>query len=91
MEKTIISDLYAEGISRAELILPKGEEYQRCCGKRTEKEKKLMDNLSKEQQQLFDDFMCAYSEVGAHHDQENFRQGVALGIRITAEAFLLGD
>ena len=35
MEKTIISDLYAEGISRAELILPKGEEYQRCCGKRT--------------------------------------------------------
>ena len=85
MKDSIIRELYANAVSRAELIVPEGSEYMEACKRRAEAEELLRKALS-EQQKVH--FIVACRLVQKIEDEETYRQGVSLGIRITAEAFV---
>ena len=89
MKESIIRELYEDAVSRAELIMPEGSRYQTCCERKEEAEQQLKETLSAYQRELFEKFLTAQASVRSIEDEENYRQGVSLGVRITAEAFVL--
>lgn len=88
MKESIIRELYEDAVSRAELIMPEGIRYQICCERKEEAEQQLKETLSAHQRELFEQFLAAQASVRNIEDEENYRQGVSLGVRITAEAFV---
>ena len=90
MKESIIRELYEDAVSRAELIMPEGIRYQTCCERKEEAEQQLKETLSVHQRELFEQFMTAQVSVRNIEDEETYRQGVSLGVRITAEAFVRG-
>lgn len=90
MKDSIIRELYEEAVSRAELIVPEGSEYMEACERRAEVEALLRKALSEQQKALLENFIAAYRMVQKIEDEETYRQGVSLGVRITAEAFVSG-
>ena len=89
MKESIIRELYEDAVSRAELIMPEGIRYQTCCERKEEAEQQLKETLSAYQIELFEKFLTAQASVRNIEDEETYRQGVSLGVRITAEAFVL--
>ena len=88
MKESIIRELYEEAVSRAELIMPEGIRYQNCCERKEEAELQLKETLSAYQRELFEKFLTAQASVRNIEEEENYRQGVSRGVRITAEAFV---
>lgn len=88
MKESIIRELYEDAVSRAELIMPEGIRYQACCERKAEAEQQFKETFSADQRELFKKFLIAQDNVRSIEDEETYRQGVSLGIRITAEAFL---
>lgn len=88
MKESIIRELYEDAVSRAELIMPEGIRYQICCERKEEAEQQLKEALSAHQRELFEKFLAAQISVRNIEDEETYRQGVSLGVRITAEAFV---
>ena len=88
MKESIIRELYEDAVSRAELIMPEGIRYQTCCERKEEAEQQLKETLSVHQKELFEKFLTAQHDVRSIEDEETYRQGVSLGVRITAEAFV---
>lgn len=86
--KSIIEEMYVEATCRAELVKPKDEKYAEKTAEKNSREDKLYQSLNEEQQRLFEVFLESYQEVLMIHEKEVYRQGVSLGIKITAEAFL---
>ena len=91
MKESIIRELYEDAVSRAELIMPEGIRYQTCCERKEEAEQQLKETLSVYQRELFEQFLPAPASVRSIEDEENYRQGVSLGVRITVEAFVRGS
>ena len=91
MKESIIRELYEDAVSRAELIMPEGIRYQTCCERKEEAEQQLKETLSAHQRELFEQFLAAQAYVRNIEDEETYRQGVSLGVRITAEAFVRGS
>ena len=89
--ESIIAELFSEPVSRAELIRPTSEEYEAANQKKKTAGDKLSKTLSEEQAALFESFLDAYHEVLILDDEEIFKHGVSLGVRITAESFLLSN
>ena len=88
MKESIIRELYEDAVSRAELIMPEGIWYQTCCERKEAAEQQFKETLSAHQRELFEKFLAAQASVRSIEDEENYRQGVSLGVRITAEAFV---
>ncbi len=88
MNESIIRELYEKAVSRAELIVPEGSEYQASCERKAEAEQQFRETLSAHQRSLFEKFLTEQTGVQRIEDEETYRQGVSLGIRITAEAFV---
>ena len=88
MKESIIRELYEDAVSRAELIMPEGSEYMEACERRAEAEELLRKALSEQQKALLENFIVACRLVQKIEDKETYRQGVSLGVRITAEAFV---
>lgn len=88
MKDSIIRELYEEAVSRAELIVPESSEYMEACERRTEAEEFLRKTLSEQQKVLLENFIVACRLVQKIEDEETYRQGVSLGVRITAESFV---
>ena len=88
MKDSIICELYEEAVSRAELIVPEGSEYMEVCEWRAKAEELLRKSLSGQQKALLENFIVACRSAQKIEDEEAYRQGVSLGIRITAEAFV---
>ncbi len=88
MKESIIRELYEDAVSRAELIMPEGIRYQTCCERKEEAELQLKETLSAYQRELFEKFLIAQASVRNIEDEETYQQGVSLGVRITAEAFV---
>ena len=88
MKESIIRELYEDAVSRAELIMPEGIRYHTCCERKEEAEQQLKETLSAHQRELFEQFLAAQVSVRSIEDEENYRQGESLGVRITAEAFV---
>lgn len=88
-DKSIIKNLYREGIPGAEKVIINDEDYKVHREKKNRLEEALRKTFSKEQEELFEEFMELYMLMGGVEDTAAYRCGVAFGIRITAEAFLL--
>ena len=89
MKESIIRELYEDAVSRAELIMPEGIRYQACCERKEEAVQQLKETLSVHQRELFEKFLTAQASVRNIDEADNYRHGVSLGVRITAEAFVL--
>ena len=81
--------MYDEGIPQAEKIRPETEEYKAAVKKMEQVRKELEQKLPESKVELLNQFENAYNQYTGCKLVENFRQGMCLGIRITAEAFLL--
>ena len=90
-EKSIILDLFNEGISFTERLYPKNREYYTKAGIAERRLEKLKSQLSAEQIKLLEEFLEIENSHGAIYNEETFRLGVSLGVRLTAEAFILGE
>lgn len=91
MNESIISELFNEAVSRAELIIPDGEEYKKACDKKDKVENQLCLTFTEQQKNMFETFMEYHNEVISWGEEEAFRHGVSIGVRITAESFLLPE
>ena len=87
--KSAILELYDEGIPQAEKIRPETEEYETAIQKMELVRKELEQKFPESTLELLNQFENAYNLYTGCELAESFRQGMCLGIRITAEAFLL--
>ena len=90
-KKSIILDLFNEGVSYMEILHPKNEEYYRKVHLAEKKRKHLEKLLTEVQLEAVEDFLEAENSHGSIYNEETFRLGVSVGVRLTAEAFLLGE
>lgn len=88
--ESVINELYCEAISQAEKVMIQSEEYTIYSNRREELEGKLRETFTKGQEDLFEQFMEAYIFASGIYETEIYRHGAAFGIKLTAEAFLLG-
>lgn len=89
MRNSIIDELLRESASRAEKCCPKNPDYRLHCKKACDLENDLTSQLNEKQRSVFLEYVNEkLIEVGMEIE-EAFRQGVSLGVRFTAEAFLL--
>lgn len=61
---------------RMNRIIDKDEEYQAALTREREVHDSLESMLSKEQRELFNEFISAASETGANIERINYRQGM---------------
>ena len=87
--KSAILELYDEGIPQAEKVRPETEEYKAAIKEMELVRKELEQKLPKSKVELLNQFENAYNQYTGCELAESFRHGMCLGIRITAEAFLL--
>lgn len=87
--ESVILELYNDAVSRAELIAPKSREYIEALDKKSDAEKRLKDSLSVSQMEDFEQFLSDFQKVQTIEEGEIYRSGVALGVRVTAESFLM--
>jgi len=52
---------------------------------------KLKKGLTAEQNELLEEFLEIQNSHDAIYNEETFRLGVSLGVRLTAEAFVLAE
>jgi len=91
MRHSIIDELLRESSSREEKCFPKNPDYRLHCKKACDLENVLTSQLKENQRSIFLEYVNEkLIEVGMEIE-EAFRQGVSLGVRFTAEAFLLGE
>lgn len=89
--KSIILDLFNEGISFAERLSPQNSEYHSIVSKEEQKMNALKDKLNAEQLKALEEFLAIKNRYDAIYIEETFRQGVAFGVKFTAEVCLLGE
>ena len=88
-EKSMILDLFNEGMSFTERVYPKNREYYTKVGIAERRLEKLKNQLTAEQIELLEEFLEIENSHDAIYNEETFRLGVSLGVRLTAEAFVL--
>ena len=52
---------------------------------------KLKKHLTAERIEMLEDFLEIQNSNDAIYNEETFRLGVSLGVRLTAESFILGE
>ena len=57
--------------------------------RRSKLEQQLISSLTKEQIEKFEAFMEAYMDVCSIEEENTFKRGFSIGVRITAEAFMI--
>ncbi len=89
--ESVISEIFNETECRAANIIPKGEEYTEAYKEMDKAEQALLDSFSRDQNELFEEYESARSDVEVIEDTEIFRQGVSFGVKFIIEAMLLGN
>lgn len=90
-EKSIILELFNEGIIFTERIYPQSREYFSKVSMAEGQLEKLKKRLTDEEIEMLEDFLEIQNRQDAIYNEETFRLGVSLGVRLTAEAFILGE
>ena len=90
-EKSIILDLFNENVSFAERVQPKNTDYHSKAGMAERKLEELKRKLTSEQLKMLENFLEIQNSHDSIYNEETFRLGVSLGVRLTAEAFLLDE
>jgi len=89
--KSVLTDMYNNGVVLSQNIEAKGEEYRERLSRRELIEEELMASFTDTQKKLFEDWKEAFFCHEFYFDDENYRQGFYLGVQITSEAFILKD
>lgn len=89
MEK-IMEGIFRGGIMPEELCCPKKKEYVENMHLLTKLEDKMKKQMTQELAGMLDVYKEHLSILSEMENEECFKQGMSLGIRLTAEAFLLG-
>lgn len=90
-EKSIILNLFNEGVSFIERVYSQKREYYSKVSMSERQIEKLKNHLTTEQIEMFEDFLEIQNSHDAIYNEETFRLGVSLGVRLTAKSFILGE
>lgn len=90
-EKSIILNLFNEGVSFIERVYSQKREYYSKVSMSERQIEKLKNHLTTEQIEMFEDFLEIQNIHDAIYNEETFRLGVSLGVRLTAKSFILGE
>lgn len=91
MDRKLLEQLFYDGIMPRERCCPHKKEYQDTMQLCDTVEQELVSHLSPELSQMFHDYKDYACRLATMENGEHFTQGLALGIRIVAEAFTLED
>ncbi|MCF2683818.1 DUF6809 family protein [Faecalicatena contorta] len=91
MDRKLLEQLFYDGIMPRERCCPHKQEYHDTMQLCDTVEQELVSHLSPELSQMFHDYKDYAGKLTTMENGEHFIQGVALGIRIVAEAFTLDD
>lgn len=91
MINSIISDLLNKAESRIEHCRPRTSKYDKTALDSGNVRKELLHQLTGEQLSLFERYDKLTYEMYSDEIEGAFRQGVSLGVRLTAEAFIMGE
>ena len=86
---TTLENLYYGNIFPADKEIKCGSEYSKLLNLSVRNEDKLVPTLSKEQKIIFEKYKDCITETTSIAEKEAFIQGIKLGIKITAESFLV--
>ena len=89
MGRKILERLFYEGIMPGEKCCPRKKEYRQAGRACETAENALAEQLTAEQIKLFENYKNCAGALALMENGEHFVQGMALGVRITAEAFTL--
>lgn len=83
--------MFYEGVMPREQCCPRKKEYHDTMKLCNTVEVEFASHLSPELAQMFQDYKDYSAQLAAMENGEHFIQGMAMGIRLTAEAFTLED
>lgn len=86
----IMEQLFRDGIMPREMCCPKKQEYKDTMHLLDELESDMKRQLTEEQAEMLENYKEYFSLLATLENEECFIQGMALGTRLTAEAFLIG-
>lgn len=87
--REIIDKLFMDGMEPKEVAHPTKPEHIQALNTCKRLEKELQKKLTDEQIVLFEEYMTEYAVKRSYEQEEYFALGMAMGIRLTSEAFLL--
>lgn len=90
MGKTM-EQLFHEGVMPREMCYPKKREYVDTMHLLDELESDIKKQLTQEQVEMLENYKEYFGVLATLESEECFVQGMALGTRLTAEAFLTGQ
>ena len=82
----ILEDLYNGNVHPAEYQFPKGGAYAEAIRKVAEVEKRLMNSLNTEQNELLNEFRRCLADADLIDNFHAFRAGFQLGVQLTLDA-----
>lgn len=85
---TTLENLYYGNIVPADKDIRRGSEYSKLLNLSVRNEEKLLPTLSKEQKLIFEKYKDCVIEMNSISEKEAFVEGMKLGIKIIAEAYL---
>lgn len=91
MDRKLLERLYYDGIMPRERCCPRKKDYHDTMQLCDTVEQEFISLLSKEQKSMFQDYKEYATRLTTMENAENYIQGMAMGVRITAEAFTLED
>lgn len=89
MGEKILEEFYY-GIMSSEMCYPSKKEYKQIMQLCQKTEDELKNNFTPEMEKIFENYKAYMLQLTSMENEENFVQGMSLGIRMTAEAFTLG-
>lgn len=90
MENSIIDELLYKAESIMEKCRPRTKDYTDNSVRQGELRWELIKCLSAKQKKLFEEYEELSHNVHSDEIDEAFKQGTSLGVRFTAEAFVIG-
>ena len=91
MDRKLMEQMFYEGVMPREQCCPRKKEYHDTMKLCNTVEVEFSSHLSPELAQMFQDYKDYSAQLAAIENGEHFIQGMAMGIRLTAEAFTLED
>lgn len=89
MGEKLLEEFYY-GIMPSEMCYPRKKEYKQIMQLCQKTEDELKNNFTPETEKIFENYKAYMLQLTSMENEENFVQGMSLGIRMTAEAFTLG-
>ena len=85
--KSVIEDLFNGNVMIEEMLELQGEDAEHLRSVQVEIDKKLRDNLTKEQYQIHEEYMTSAHDISNREVYKAYMQGIYLGLRLMSEAF----